>query len=356
MTVPDVDLVIALHDPGRPVARAVRSALAAGGEGVRVTVACHELAADEVAALLPDDVAGRVRLLEVRDGLGSPSGPFNAGLDAATGRYVAIMGSDDFLEPGALQAWARQGDAAGSDVVLAPMRHQSGEAIPTPRVRPGRSRRLDPVRDRLAYRTAPLGLMRREVLDRHALRLTPGMRSGGDVAFTVRLWSLPLRVDLASRAPRYVVGADAVTRVTTAVRPVTQELQAWDHLLREQWFADLDGAWRRAVAVKALRIHILGAARRRALPERWHPGEARWLADLTRRWVASGRDVLAPHPRADRDLLDAILGATDEDELAKASARRASADRWSQVLTRGPVQNLDRESVLRYYVGLRLHR
>jgi hypothetical protein len=353
---PDVDLVIALHDPRRPVVRAARSAIAAGGDAVRVTVVCHELAAEEVAALLPDDVADRVRLLEVRDGLGSPSGPFNAGLDAATGRYVAIMGSDDLLEPGALQAWAHHGDTTGADVVLAPMRHQSGEAIPTPRARPGRSRRLDPVRDRLAYRTAPLGLLRRDVIDRHALRLTPGMRSGGDVAFTVRLWSLPVRVDLDSRAPRYVVGADAVTRVTTAVRPVAQELQAWDHLLREEWFAELDEPWRRAVAVKALRIHILGAARRRATPESWQPGEARWLADLTRRWVAGGRDVLAPHPRADRDLIDAILGASREDELAAASARRSRADRWGQVLTRGALENLDRESVLRYYLGLRLRR
>jgi hypothetical protein len=351
---PDVDLVIALHDLSRPVARAARSALVGDADGVRVTIACHELAAAAVEANLPDDLRGRVRLLEVRDGLGSPSGPFNAGLDAATARYVAIMGSDDYLEPGAVAAWASDGDATGADVVLAPMRHQSGERIPTPRVRPGHHRHLDRVKDRLAYRTAPLGLVRREVLDAHGLRLTPGMRSGGDVAFTVRLWSLPLHIDLAAHAPGYVVGADAVTRVTTAVRPVTQELHAWADLLQQDWFGDLDPAWRRAVAVKALRIHILGAARRRSRPELWHPGEAAWLADLTQRWVDVDRNVLAPHPRADRDLLDAILGATDQDSLAAASARRGRASRWDQVLTRGPTGNLDRESVLRHYVGLKL--
>lgn len=356
MSEPDVDLVIALHDLTRPVGRAASSALAGDADGVRVTIACHELAAADVEASLPEDVRGRVRLLEVRDGLGSPSGPFNAGLDAATARYVTIMGSDDYVEPGALRAWADAADAASADVVLAPMRHQSGERIPTPRVRPGRHRRLDRVKDRLAYRTAPLGLMRREVLDRHALRLTPGMRSGGDVAFTVRLWSLPLRVDLAARAPRYVVGADAVTRVTTAVRPVTQELQAWDHLLREDWFAALDPAWRRAVAIKAVRIHLLGAARRRPRAQMWHDGEAAWLGELTRGWVGAAPGVLRPQARADRDLLDVMLAPTTEEALAAASARRAVAGRRDQALTRELAGNLERESVLRHYVGLRLRR
>lgn len=356
MSGPDVDLVIALHDIDRPVARAVRSALDGAGERVRVSIACHELSVAEVRAGLPAEFVDRVRLLEVRDGLASPSGPFNAGLDAATARYVAIMGSDDFLEPGALTAWARVADAERADVVLAPMRHQDGAPIPTPRVRPGRSRRLDRVKDRLAYRTAPLGLLRRTTLEAHGLRLTPGMRSGGDVALTVRLWSLPVRVDLAAGTPRYVVGADAATRVTTAVRPVDEELQAWDALLREDWFAALDEQWRRAVAVKALRIHLLGAVRRRDRLELWHDGEAAWLADLTRRWVTVAPRVLVPHPRADRDLLDVVLGLATEADLAAAAARRKRAGRWDQVLTRGLTGNLDRESVLRYYAGLRLRR
>ncbi|PFG38701.1 glycosyltransferase involved in cell wall biosynthesis [Georgenia soli] len=354
MTAPDVDLVIAVHDPSRPVARAAASALAGDTDAVRVTIACHGIPAADVAASLPDDVRGRVRMLEVRDGLGSPSGPFNAGLDAATARYVAIMGSDDYVEPGALRAWADAADAARADVMLAPMRHQSGERIPTPRVRPGRHRRLDRVKDRLAYRTAPLGLMRREVLERHGLRLTPGMRSGGDVAFTVRLWSLPVRVDLAARAPRYVVGADAVSRVTTAVRPVTQELEAWEHLLAQDWFTKLDPAWRRAVAVKAVRIHLLGAVRRRPRAELWHAGEAAWLGELTRGWVGAAPLVARPQARADRDLIDVMLAPTTEEALAAASARRAVAGRWDQALTRELVANLERESVLRHYVGLRL--
>ncbi len=74
---PLVDVVVALHDLSRPVARTVRSVFALPGDDVadgrlRVTVACHELDASDVAAVLPDELRRSVRLLEVRDGLGSP--------------------------------------------------------------------------------------------------------------------------------------------------------------------------------------------------------------------------------------------------------------------------------------------
>ncbi|MEE6274465.1 glycosyltransferase [Georgenia sp. MJ206] len=347
---PDVDVVVALHDLSRPVARCVASALAGAGDHVRVTVACHELEPDDVAPLLPVDP--RVRLLSVRDGLGSPSGPYNAGIDAATARYVAIIGSDDFLEPGALSEWVRAADAQRSDVMLARVRMQDGTEVHTPRVRPGRSRRLDLVRDRLAYRTAPLGLMRKATLDALDLRLVEGMRSGGDVAFTARLWSSPVRIDLARSAPRYVVGLDARTRVTTSVRPITDELRAFAHLIALPWLHELPAAQRRALAVKTIRVHLVGALMRRREAADWHPGEVEWLRDLLRAWVDLAPRALRPFDRADRSLLDAALEpAADEASLVAAVAARSAAPRWDAVLTPTLPDNLDRESTLRYYVA-----
>lgn len=356
MSVPAVDVVIAVHDLSRPVGRAVRSVLEGADGAARVTVVCHELTAESVAGVLPPELRAQVRLLEVADGTRSPAGPFNAGLDAAEAPFVAVMGSDDLLETGAVPAWLRAA-AGGADVVLAPMRHQSGETIPTPRTRLGRSRRLDLVKDRLAYRTAPLGLLRRSVLDDHGIRFTTGLRVGEDVAFSMRLWTLPLRVDLAAGAPRYVVGADAGVRVSTTLRPVQDELAAYDHLLDQSWFRQLPAPERRAVAVKTLRIHVLHAARRRPEPALWRPGEAAWLAAHTRRWTELAPGVLRPFSRADRDLVDAILApGADEPRLAAASAERAAAGRWEIVLTRRVAGNLDRESVLRHYLALRVRR
>lgn len=127
----DLDVVVAVHDLARPVHRAVASALRGadlagvvpGGHRVRVSVMCHELNSAEVRRAVEerlaeageDDASVHVRYLEVRDGLGSPSGPFNAGVAAADGRYVCIIGSDDWFADGAPGAWVAEADRLGSD-------------------------------------------------------------------------------------------------------------------------------------------------------------------------------------------------------------------------------------------------
>ncbi len=75
---------------------------------LRVTVVAHDLDADAVRTrlgALADDP--RVRLAEHRDGLRRPAGPFNHGLDLATAAFVSVMGSDDELEPHAIDSWHR---------------------------------------------------------------------------------------------------------------------------------------------------------------------------------------------------------------------------------------------------------
>ena len=351
---PVVDVVVAVHDLGRPVARTVASALTTDWDrsgAVRVTVACHELEADDVAALLPQEAAPFTRLLEVRDGLGSPSGPYNAGMDAASAEFVTIIGSDDYYEPGALQAWCAAADEQ-VDVVLAPMRMQTGEVINTPRVRPRRTEQLDPVADRMAYRTAPLGLLRLSTLDRMGLRLEEGMAVGGDIAFTVELWHAASRVDLAASAPRYVVGVDASTRVTTTVRPVTVSLAPYAALLSRDWFRVLPAGYRRAVAIKIMRIHVLDTVSRRSSVDSWGEGEVAYVRHVVTELLRCGPAVLRPFSRADRSVLDTILRPTSTArDIVAATAARAVAGRWAHLLPPAPWNALDRESTLRYYLA-----
>ncbi|GAA4884005.1 glycosyltransferase [Serinicoccus chungangensis] len=370
----DLDVVVAVHDPSRPVERAVASALRGadltgvvpGGHRVRVSVVCHELDADEVrravAGRLEEDVADTVgahtRFLEVRDGLGSPSGPFNAGLAAATGRYVCIIGSDDWFADGALGSWVSRADRLGSDWLMARLETQDGEHVATPRVRPGRTTRLDFVRDRLAYRTAPLGLLRREALDRLGLLpgdgtgpLTPGMRTGGDVALSLRLSTSGLRIDYATDLPAYVIGTSGTDRITEAVRPITTELTALAHLLDEPWVAALPEDVRRALAVKTLRIHVLGAVRRRTSPVLWEPGEAATVQGLVRRCLDLAPGVGRALHRADEALVSDIAAARDADDLAAAAVRRGEAGRLDILLTSDPLANLDRESTVRAHAA-----
>ncbi len=422
---PDVDVIVAVHDLRREFVRAVGSAL--GGEGgaddggcpvggvgradddgggragagdprsgarVRVTVVAHNLEASVVdAALDAGGLAearrdGRVRVIELADGVPSPAGPFTLGLDRAEAMYVSIMGSDDRLEPGALAAWWRIAEARGSAAVLAPMRLDTGRLIRNPVPRPFAGRwwpaPLDPVRDRLAPRSAPLGLLRREVVERLGLRLTPGLRTGEDIGFSARLWFSGERLDLDRTAPVYVIGTDAAERVSAGAKPVEVELAAVRLLRDEPWVEALGPAQRRALAVAMLRVHVLGAVARRGARGDWADrggpvgsaggaaaegtavgqdavvgdpsleGEARWLAALARDWADLAPGALAPFSRADRLVLDALLAGADVERLSAAGAARAAASRADAVLPQRLRHMVDREGTLRRYVRERM--
>lgn len=372
----DVDVVVAVHDPARPVDRTVLSALRGadlrgvlpGGHRVRVTVVCHGLAAAEVRrrveagldAAGEEDLAAHVRYLELHDGVPSPSGPFNAGLAAADGRWVSIVGSDDRFGRDALGAWAARADELGSAWLIPRLETDDGEHVPTPRTRPGRTRDLDLVRDRLAYRTAPLGLVRRDVLDGLDVEgpLTPGLATGDDLELTLRLAASGERIDYAPDLPPYVIGTGAageenvrVRRVTFTPRPVADELAAHERLLHLRWLLALPEPARRAIVVKTLRIHVLAAVRRRPSPPDWSAGEAAWVRRLTRDLLAMAPDADRALHRADRALLEAVLTAADTDALAAASARRARASRWDILLAPSLRDNLDRESTVRQHLA-----
>ncbi|OLT16421.1 hypothetical protein BJF80_07360 [Serinicoccus sp. CUA-874] len=324
-------MVIALHSADRQVGRAVRSVLdGSPGVDVRVSVVAHNLALKDARAALgglADD--SRVRVLELADGIPSPSGPFTLGLDAATAPWTAIMGSDDTLAPGALAGWLAAADGLDpqTPVVVVPPLRLAGRRVPTPPVRPVRRLRpggLDLVRDRLSYRSAPLGLLSRGALALPGARLLPGAFVGGDVPMVTALWS-QAEVRYAAAAPAYEIHEDAGDRVTYDPRPMAQQLASvdalWDLLVGQQ----LTATQRRAVATKVLRIHVFGAILTRADPTWWTPAEREELARVTRRVLAEAPGCADPLSVADHDLLAAILDvsvpADRMIELARARRR-----------------------------------
>ena len=197
-----VEVVIAVHQQSRPVERAVSSVLAHAPVGTRAVVVCHNLAAEIVAARLPPAMADRIDLITLHDGIPSAAGPFNRGLDRSRATFVSLMGSDDYLQPGALEAWVRLAESRGLDAVMARVEHQAGGLVRTPPTRWGRrSEHLELTLDRLAYRTDPAGCLERATASppdpsghrrrpraraavvarrRHGLRrLRTGLRGGG---------------------------------------------------------------------------------------------------------------------------------------------------------------------------------
>lgn len=359
---PVVDVVIAVHDPRRRLDRAIQS-LASASARIRVTVVCHGISADSVAGLVPDSSETWVRVLEFADGIRSPAGPFNHGLRAATAEYVMIMGSDDFLEPGAIDAWidAAVGDGDGVDIQLAPLRHQNGELLANPLTRPWRRQRLDPVRDRLFQRTAPLGLIRRELIGvglvDGAGPLTEGYATGEDLAWSSALWASGGRIDLDPRHPAYVIGADDEARTSMQPRPVADVLAPVDALLAGEWARRQPRDIRAALVAKLLRVNVIGALRARPSSEDWPAASlsavARTLATLERYEPRGSRDL----PRADRALLDAArVSDAGADDIVVAISQHARAGLAGRLLPRDVRRAFGRESVLRRYARYLIDR
>lgn len=375
-----VDVVIAVHTAQRPIARAVASVFGAAvpvepGDpaprradvapasevpaerpvAVRVTVVAHNVD----PALIEANLAGvvvppgsSVRVLAFADDIRSPAGPFNHGLDVAQAPYVAVMGSDDRLAPGAIASWlalARRTGAAAVIARLAKARPDGSVAavVPTPPTRPRRTTGLGGVLDRLSYRSAPLGLLDRDAVDSLGLRFTLGHEVGEDVAFVTRLWFSGEPIAFDRRGPAYLVQDDAGDRITALARPVAAELAFVVDLVGQSWFTALPLGARRAAAVKFLRIHVFGLLLNRS-EQFWTFGERVELARVASvvLHVAPGCERVLS--RADIAVLRAVADpASGVGQLIDLAHARRRHGRPATVVTADLTRLLAREAPLR---------
>ncbi len=329
-------MIIAVHTPRRPIAAAIASVARGnmgtaddvrGLKGLQLRVVCHNVEVDTIAKSVPADLRASVHWMEHHDGIASASGPFNAGMRASDAEFVSLMGSDDTLQPGAVAAWLSLARATGAECVQTRLAiGRRARPVPTPPVRPTRrlsSRLADPVRDRLSYRSAPLGLVSSAARERLGAQLAPGVPVGGDVPYVTRLWcETPVVVD--NRGPAYVIGEGAGDRVTLRKRPIAEELLFLRHLLASDWFLAYPERLREAVATKLLRIHVFGAIWNRPDPGWWSGSQRSALAVITAEVLAVGAGVADPLSRADHAVIDAVLQTSTPaaQMIERAVARR----------------------------------
>ena len=207
---------------------------------------------------------------------------------------------------------------------------------------------VDLVSDRLAYRSAPLGLMRRTMLERTGASLVEGATVGGDVAMVTQLMAtVPTAYDRCG--PPYVIGEDAGDRVTYVVRPIAEQLGFVPPWLEAAWFTALPARARAAVGTKILRIHVFGAVFYRPADEIWTASEREDLARLTALVLEAAPGAEHPLSRADRRLADACLDPeVPAGELIAAAQARRRHGRPATLVPRDLAWILHREAPLRF--------
>lgn len=352
---PRVDVIIPVHTPNRQIDRAVRSVELAGldtGEGgdCRITVVCHNTTIAPIREKIEAASNAKVRYLYHVDSNRSPAGPFNRGIAESSAEWFMIMGSDDTLEPEAIRLWLRQAERIEADVLIAPEAHFQGSPVRTPVMRPLRRGSLHPVRDRLSYRTAPLGLIRRSLVDRLSLHFPSGMANGSDQLVSAKLWFSGLRIVYGRGLPRYLVHSDAVERITLSHRDLDEDLRFATELLKDPWFAALSESSKHALVTKIIRVHLFSYVALRAASGAWDMRQASMGTMILDALLAAAPRALEPLSIADRRLTDMIAFPTPNSlaSLPNLCAARRKFHHPGTWAPRNLVYALHREAPLRF--------
>jgi len=290
---------------------------------LRVLIVCHNIAAAEIRPQLTDCEGVRFELLEYHDGLRSPAGPRAFALDATRSEYFSFLDSDDFFEDGALDRWRSAADRGRLDAVIPRERHASGRRILTPPTRLFRSARLDATRDRLLYRTAPLGLLRRESAIRAGVRFGDDVTNGSDQIFGLTMWFGSQRVLYDRRGPAYVVGDDAQSRVTRTTKPLAVELKASVDILNGDWFASRSLAEKQLIATKFVRIHLFDGVTSRLRGDEWTAADL----EAASRFIALAARAAPGHERSLGRAESRLCGGLQRPEMSSEALRLLVSDR-----------------------------
>lgn len=355
MSEPEVDVTIAVHSATRPIARAVASVIDHTRAPVRVNVVAHNIDPEVIRSNLGEyAMHPNVRLLPFADSIHSPAGPMNHGLAMSTAPFVCVLGSDDEFAPGALDSWLHMQRETGASMVIAKIRIGARGNDPYPPVRAGRRQRsLDAVRDRLSYRSAPLGLIDRT---RHGdLRFTEGLPSGEDLEYSGALWFTGHAIAYDLFGPPYIVNEGAEDRVTSDVRSVDDDFAFLDAIESSDWFSKLNSAQRTALAVKILRVHFFDAVLARLKSaEGLHAHRDALVRVITRlsQWSPRALALLA---RADRAVIDEVLADfPDSERVLHLLDARWNYRTLDGALPRNPFLALHRQAPFRtLFAGLR---
>jgi succinoglycan biosynthesis protein ExoO len=186
----DVTFLIAAFNAEDTIARAIESALSQEGVGTEVVVV-DDCSSDRTAAIAAGFSNVRVRVVQLSGNRG-PGGARNAGLDAARGRWVAVLDADDTVHPDRMGRLLGRAAEAGSEMVVDNIDVVDEAAGTTARMFKAQHLEEMPAMSLADYiagnllfeQKFSLGYMkpvvRRDCLERHGLRYPETLRIGED--------------------------------------------------------------------------------------------------------------------------------------------------------------------------------
>ncbi|MFU0504489.1 glycosyltransferase family 2 protein [Pseudaminobacter sp. NGMCC 1.201702] len=113
---PDASVVIAAFNAERSISRAIEGALAQDGASVEVIVV-DDYSTDRTIEVARSFPAEQVRVVALEQNRG-PGGARNAGLDAASGRWIAVLDSDDTMQAGRLMRMIGRAEAHSAQLAV----------------------------------------------------------------------------------------------------------------------------------------------------------------------------------------------------------------------------------------------
>ena len=192
-----VGVIIAAHNAQATIGRAVASALAQEHVAEVIVVDDASLDGTGEAARLADDNTGRLRVVALADN-GGPARARNIALEHSQTPYVCVLDSDDYFLPGRIASLLAvdtgQWDILADDIVVVPEQAQHLTiSLVSVEERASNIDLATFVMGNISHSSRPraeLGflkpLLKREFLDRHALRYDEALWLGEDYALYVQ--------------------------------------------------------------------------------------------------------------------------------------------------------------------------
>jgi succinoglycan biosynthesis protein ExoO len=193
---PTVTVLLAAYNAEAFLQRAVSSALAQSIDELELVIV-DDASTDDTAKLVERLAATdrRIRLVRQRSN-GGPAAARNAGLDVATGEWIAVLDADDAYMPHRLERMVRAARTIDADVVLGNFRYFNPETGNTgsPALKEGSDIRSITLAEFLSKARPYTGeadwgllkpLMKRSFLQTHELRYPVFSRHGEDFLFLV---------------------------------------------------------------------------------------------------------------------------------------------------------------------------